>query len=131
MTNLREQLGLYAKQIDSYYAQDKEAIQNILRILDGSPSNGQPKSKLTALQHLGVASADSPAAEPQLSRNGNSKTAKVDTALKRPNGVTVPEIAAMTKWKPNTIRGWLSSRKRIGIVIRSRKRPDGKRAYFI
>jgi hypothetical protein len=60
-----------------------------------------------------------------------SKTAQVVELLHRPGGASLQELAAVTGWRANSIRGLLSGTlgKRKGLRIRSRT-IGGERRYF-
>jgi len=66
-----------------------------------------------------VAAAEAALAEakPRRTRE-NSKQAKVIALLKRPEGATTAQIAAVTGWQNHTIRGFLSiAKKKLGLEI--------------
>jgi uncharacterized protein DUF3489 len=62
---------------------------------------------------------------------GASKTDKVLDLLKRPGGVTLKELAKLTGWQPNSVRGFLSGTigKKMGTPVESFKSSDGDRSY--
>jgi hypothetical protein len=71
--------------------------------------------------------AKKPAARP----HGAPKTNKILDLLKRPDGVTLTELANVTGWKPNSVRGFLSGAigKKMGMPVESFKSSDGDRSY--
>jgi hypothetical protein len=73
------------------------------------------------------AHAKKPAAGPY----GATKTDKILDLLKRPDGVTLSELAKVTGWKPNSVRGFLSGAigKKMGMPVESFKSSDGNRSY--
>jgi hypothetical protein len=69
--------------------------------------------------------------KPATARHGGSKTKQILELLKRPGGVTLKELAKLTGWKPNSVRGFLSGGigKKIGAPVESFKSSDGDRSY--
>jgi hypothetical protein len=63
----------------------------------------------------------------------DTKTEQVVELLKRPEGVTLKELMAATKWQAHSVRGFISGalRKKMGLVVESAKRADGERSYSI
>ena len=63
----------------------------------------------------------------------NSKQAQVIAMLRKPEGVTIPQICAATDWQQHTVRGMLSGvfKKKLGLNIVSVKTDAGDRAYRI
>ena len=53
--------------------------------------------------------------------------------LNRPTGATLTELAKATKWRPHSIRGFMSGtvRKRMGLPLQSMKDDKGVRRYSI
>jgi hypothetical protein len=51
--------------------------------------------------------------------------------LKHPDGVTLKELAKVTGWQPNSVRGFLSGAigKKMGPPVESFKSSDGDRSY--
>ena len=74
-----------------------------------------------------AASANKTTAAPR----GATKTDKILDLLKRPGGVTLNELAKATGWKPNSVRGFLSSAigKKMGTPVESFKSSEGDRSY--
>src|ERR1700733_15802118 len=66
------------------------------------------------------------AKKPATARHG-SKTAQILDLLKRPTGVTLKELAKITGWRPNSVRGFLSGTigKKMGTPVESFKSSDG------
>jgi hypothetical protein len=60
-----------------------------------------------------------------------SKTAKVLTLLRDPEGATLAELMKATGWQPHSVRGFLSGAvgKKMGLAVESSKRDDGQRLY--
>lgn len=71
------------------------------------------------------------AKKPATPAHGGSKTDKILDLLKGPGGVTLNELAKLTGWRPNSVRGFLSGAigKRMGTPVESFKSPEGDRAY--
>ena len=100
-----------------------------------------------------VTAADSPASEapttpsvtkkvpakrrPQRARQATaregSKKAAVLVLLRKPKGVTLPQLMKATGWQAHSVRGFLSGslRKRMGLAVKSSKNPEGQRVYRI
>jgi len=51
--------------------------------------------------------------------------------LKRPQAVTLAEIAKATHWDPNSVRGFISKLGRQGLKVESSKRENGEREYRV
>ena len=68
---------------------------------------------------------------PATAAHGGSKTDKILDLLKRPGGVTLKELAKLTGWQPNSVRGFLSGAigKKMGTPVESFKSSDGDRSY--
>jgi hypothetical protein len=51
--------------------------------------------------------------------------------LKHPDGVTLKELAKVTGWQPNSMRGFLSGAigKKMGTPVESFKSSDGDRSH--
>lgn len=62
-----------------------------------------------------------------------SKLSRVVALLSRPEGVTLEEMMAATKWQKHTVRGALSGalKKKRGYVVTSTKDGDDARVYKI
>ncbi len=62
---------------------------------------------------------------------GGTKTKKILDLLKRPSGLTLKELAKLTGWQPNSVRGFLSGTigKKMGTPVESFKRSDGDLSY--
>jgi hypothetical protein len=71
------------------------------------------------------------AKKPATAAHGGSKTDKILELLKRPGGVTLKELAKLTGWQPNSVRGFLSGMigKKMGTPVESFKSSDGDRSY--
>jgi hypothetical protein len=71
------------------------------------------------------------AKKPATTARGGSKTDKILDLLKRPGGVTLKELAKLTGWKSNSVRGFLSGAigKKMGTPVESFKSSDGDRSY--
>ena len=63
----------------------------------------------------------------------NSKQATIIALLKRPEGVTIPEMMSVTGWQAHTVRGTLSGtiRKKLGLNLLTEKSADADRVYRI
>jgi hypothetical protein len=57
-----------------------------------------------------------------------SKQAEVIALLRRPEGVTVDEVRAVTGWQPHTVRGVFSGalKKKLGLAIVAGKEERGR-----
>jgi Protein of unknown function (DUF3489) len=64
--------------------------------------------------------------DPQLARA--SKQAEVIALLRRPEGVTVDEVRAVTGWQPHTVRGLFSGalKKKLGLAVAAVKEERGR-----
>jgi hypothetical protein len=62
-----------------------------------------------------------------------SKTAMVLELLRRPEGATLQQLVEATRWRPHSVRGFLSGTlaKKVGHKITRAKRDDGASAYFL
>lgn len=63
----------------------------------------------------------------------NSKQASLIAMLKRPEGATIPEIAAAFNWQQHTVRGAIAGalKKKLGLNIASEKAEGSERIYRI
>jgi len=82
------------------------------------------------VDHLWLAMEALPDPEPVEQRR--SKQAEVIAMLRRPEGVTVDEVRAVTGWQPHTVRGVFSGalKKKLGLAIASAKE-ERDRVYRI
>ena len=64
---------------------------------------------------------------------GGTKTDKILDLLKRPGGVTLKDLAKVTGWQPNSVRGFLSGMigKKMGTPVESFKSSDADRSYRV
>lgn len=70
-----------------------------------------------------------PAPKPVQTREG-SKQAAVIRMLQRPEGATLEQLVAETRWQKHSVRGALSMiGKKLGLTITSAKEPGGERVY--
>ena len=62
-----------------------------------------------------------------------SKSHKILTLLRRPNGATVAELSKATNWQTHSVRGFLSGtvKKRMGLKVFSERDDKGARRYKI
>lgn len=62
-----------------------------------------------------------------------SKKVQIIELLKRPEGVTIKDLMALSGWQAHSVRGFLSATvgKKMGIKVNSTKREDGQRVYQI
>jgi len=62
-----------------------------------------------------------------------TKTAKVLELLKRPGGATLKQLMAATRWRADSVRGFLSAalKKKRGLTVDSIPSTDGERSYSI
>jgi hypothetical protein len=125
-SSIREHIDTYEKQLDEYYSQEKTTIKELRRVLANGSANG----------HARLAVALAPlvnGADKTLKARDGSKTAKVLSLLRRPRGATMKDMIFATKWKPNSIRGFISGvlTKKMGLAVESKDGPDGERIYSI
>ena len=86
---------------------------------------------------LAVAPADGttePATDGVASKHREgSKRAKLIEMLRRPEGATIAQIVAATKWQQHTVRGAISGalKKKLGLAVTSVKVDGGERTYRI
>jgi len=87
------------------------------------PKAGSPTTGKTGVR---------PRPEPVSPRPG-SKTAKVLTLLKRPEGASLKQLLKATGWQPHSIRGFLSGTvtRKMGLKISSIKAESGERRYKV
>jgi len=62
-----------------------------------------------------------------------TKQAKLIEMLRRPEGATIAQIVAATKWQQHTVRGAISGalKKKLGLAVTSEKVDGGERTYRI
>jgi hypothetical protein len=62
-----------------------------------------------------------------------SKTAKVLSLLKRPEGASLKELLKATGWQPHSVRGFLSGTvaKKMGLKVSSKRAESGERRYSV
>lgn len=72
-----------------------------------------------------------PKVAPKKEERLSTKTMAIYTALTRPDGATVDELAEVTGWQKHSVRGFLSTRKKKqkDFVLEKFTRGDGKTAY--
>jgi uncharacterized protein DUF3489 len=70
----------------------------------------------------------SPAPEPQSEAKRLSKQDQVIAMLRRPEGVTVHEVASLTGWQRHTVRGVFSGtvKKKLGLTLASAEEERGR-----
>jgi hypothetical protein len=63
----------------------------------------------------------------------DSKTAKVLTLLRRPQGAGLKELLKVTGWQPHSMRGFLSGTvsRKMGLQLSSTKAESGERRYSV
>src|ERR1700674_4222403 len=115
-----EHINSREKQLDESYKKEKAEIAELRRNLVSVNGNGR--------SHLAVAIAPAEDDNGHLARPG-SKTAKAIQLLKRPRGATIKDLVSVTKWQPNSIRGFLSGvlGKKMGLQLKSTVGTDGER----
>jgi hypothetical protein len=69
-----------------------------------------------------------PDPEPQSKAKRPSKQDQVIAMLRRPEGVTVDEVASMTGWQRHTVRGVFSGtlKKKLGLILASAQEERGR-----
>ena len=69
-----------------------------------------------------------PDPEPELDAKRPSKQDEVITMLRRPEGVTVAEVASVTGWQRHTVRGVFSGtlKKKLGLTLASAQEERGR-----
>lgn len=74
-----------------------------------------------------------PKVAPKKKKQLSTKTMAIYTALTRPDGATVDELAEVTGWQKHSVRGFLSTqkKKREDFALEKFTRGDGKTAYKI
>lgn len=62
-----------------------------------------------------------------------STTAAIIKELCRPGGASLAELAELSGWKPNSVRGFLHgpALKRRSLALRGNKDASGERRYFV
>jgi predicted ArsR family transcriptional regulator len=60
-----------------------------------------------------------------------TKTAKVIALLERGKGANIDEICKATKWKPHSVRAFLTGLRKKGLVLTREQRSDDGTAYHI
>lgn len=89
----------------------------------------------TDLEAAVTAIEETLAAEPPRATRSraDSKQAHVIAMLRRPEGVTIAEIAAATGWQAHTVRGFFAGalKKKLGLTVTSEKVEERGRVYRI
>jgi hypothetical protein len=100
-----------------------------------SQKKGAPKATKSAKQPAPKKAAKAPwraRAKKGASEERVNKKAEVILLMKRPKGVTLPEIVELTGWQKHTIRGFVSLlASKGGEKVESTKNPAGERTYRI
>ena len=98
----------------------------------GGSQKGKPGKKASAGKKPAKAPKPAEKAKSEGPREG-SKTEKVLSLLKRPDGATLKEIMKATGWQPHSVRGFLSGTvgKNLGLTVISAKTEDGERSYSV
>jgi Protein of unknown function (DUF3489) len=80
------------------------------------------------VDHLWSAIENLPDPEPAPGVKRRSKQDAVITLLRRPEGVTVDEVASVTGWQRHTVRGVFSGtlKKKLGLTLASAKEERGR-----
>jgi len=62
-----------------------------------------------------------------------TKGAIILELLRRKQGATLADLTKATRWKPHSVRGFLSAQigKKLGLKLESTKREDGQRLYQV
>jgi hypothetical protein len=96
------------------------------------PTGASKKAKKTADQPAKVAKTLVKREKKDASapREG-AKTALILGLLRRKTGVKLSEIMADTGWQKHSVRGFISTQGKKGVVIRSFKNETGERCYQI
>jgi len=105
----------------------KTALNRLWRALERLNEQGAPPSApASATKNGGDGAADSL----PLFRDG-SKAAIIISLVSRPDGSTVEELTAATKWQAHSVRGFISATltKKMHLSIERVSREDGGRAY--
>jgi len=67
--------------------------------------------------------------QPADARQG-SKKAEILALLQQPQGATLQDLMAATRWQAHSVRGFISAvSKKMGLTVQSTKRDDGERVY--
>jgi len=94
------------------------------------PKRGRKHAKAAAKPVKKAGKAKKAAATPKADRT--NKKAEVIAMMKRTKGATLPEIMAVSKWQPHTVRGFVSILgSKGGEKIESSKNAAGERTYKI
>jgi hypothetical protein len=69
-----------------------------------------------------------PDSEPQSEARRPSKQEEVIAMLRRPEGVTIDEVASVTAWQRHTVRGVFSGtlKKKLGLTLASAQEERGR-----
>jgi hypothetical protein len=117
---LHECIDQYEKELDAYYAHEKNNLTEIRKVI-GSPV--QPPRGLAVFPDH-APTVITPVGD-------NNKTASIIELLRRPAGASLAELASLTGWKINSIRGFLSGALgKKGLKVRSAK-VNNERRYKI
>ena len=110
----RHRIDVYEKQLDRYYANEKEMIRQLRNVLERFDNIQRRTDK------------------PTVFRRG-TKAAKVLAMLREPGGATAPEIAAEVNWSIGAVRSFISGQvaRRLGLVLNRSPRSDGALAYSL
>jgi hypothetical protein len=128
---IHEHIDQYEKDLDAWYAHEKDNIAQIRQVLTVSTQTGlAPQFSFSAAGDGGRKPARKTGAKAKV--RDRNKTADVIGLLKRPGGASMAEIASATGWKDNSIRGFLSGvvTKKMGLPLRSMK-ANNERRYVI
>jgi hypothetical protein len=108
----------------------KTAVARIWRAIQALTPTAAPQAAPVAPKKA-KATKEATAAEGTPSARPGSKKAIVLDMLKRPEGATLQEIIAATRWLPHSVRGFVSGGliKKMGLKIESFKTTSGERAY--
>jgi hypothetical protein len=112
MKTIHEHITQYEKDLDAYYAREKNKLTRIRQVLGAAVP--VPRAPLPQ-------GARKTTAKTQV--RDRNKTAEVIGLLKRPDGASMAEIASVTGWQDNSIRGFMSGvlRKKMRLRLHSEK----------
>lgn len=132
MKSILEHIDQYEKDLDAWYAHEKDNIVQIRQVLMASPQTGStPRFSFDVAGDGGRMPARKISASAKV--RDRNKTADVIGLLKRPGGASLAEIASATGWKNNSIRGFLSGvlTKKMGLPLRSMKTNNVRRYVIV
>ncbi len=110
----------------------KAAVTRIWKAIQSLAPDRAPQTPSVARKHAKPSKRASRAGACRIVRP-DTKTDKVIELLKRPDGVTLKELMAATKWQAHSVRGFISGalKKKMGLAVESTQTAHGERNYWI